>query len=68
MSEEKKAGLKKFQRSGRNPEFYLVENCGPEELERVFRKMRELFNDMALAAFGALIGCGAMAITLLLGR
>ncbi len=30
--------------------------------------MRELFNDMALAAIGALIGCGAMAITLLLGR
>lgn len=30
--------------------------------------MRELFNDMALAAFGALIGCVAMAITLLLGR
>lgn len=30
--------------------------------------MRELFNDMALAAFGALIGGVEMAITLLLGR
>ena len=61
MSEEKKAGLKKFQRSGRNPEFYLVENCGPEELERVFRVahlLKMLESELAGVERAARIGDG----------
>lgn len=60
MSEEKKAGLKKFQRPGR-PDFYLVENCEPEELERVFRVahlLKMLESELAGVERAARIGDG----------